>query len=75
VKNDPALLTNPDFEDKGNTSLHLAARLGVYEIVVRFQPHFPLSRTEVWTSLEELGDPLKYFWLTRESGFSHRSWT
>lgn len=30
----PELLQNPDFADHGNTSLHLAASLGLYDIVV-----------------------------------------
>lgn len=34
VRNNPTLLRNPDFEDKGNTSLHLAARLGALGVVV-----------------------------------------
>lgn len=34
IKNDPKLLQNPDFADKSNTSLHLAAKLGFLDIVV-----------------------------------------
>ncbi|MCJ1402208.1 26S proteasome non-ATPase regulatory subunit [Xylographa trunciseda] len=32
VKNNPANLQNPDFSDKGNTSLHLVAKLGLLQI-------------------------------------------
>ncbi|KAF2746990.1 ankyrin [Sporormia fimetaria CBS 119925] len=32
VQNNPKYLLNPDFEDKGNTSLHLAARHGFMQI-------------------------------------------
>lgn len=32
LKNNPAYLTNPDFKDKSNTSLHLAAQYGFLEI-------------------------------------------
>ncbi|KAL8928523.1 MAG: hypothetical protein Q9208_001757 [Pyrenodesmia sp. 3 TL-2023] len=32
VKNNPDILRNPDFEDNGNTSLHLAAKLGLLEV-------------------------------------------
>lgn len=32
---DPKLIKNPDFDDRSNTSLHLAAKAGLYEIVVR----------------------------------------
>ncbi|KAK3073093.1 Target of rapamycin complex 2 subunit avo2 [Teratosphaeriaceae sp. CCFEE 6253] len=32
IRNHPKLLQNPDFEDKSNTSLHLAARHGFVEI-------------------------------------------
>ena len=35
VKNNPQHLQNPDFNDDGNTSLHLAAKLGLYDIAVR----------------------------------------
>lgn len=35
IKNDPKSLQNPDFSDNGNTSLHLAAWLGLLEIAVR----------------------------------------
>ena len=30
----PTLLQNPDFEDKSNTSLHLAAKYGHVEVAV-----------------------------------------
>ncbi|KAF2436288.1 ankyrin [Tothia fuscella] len=33
VRNNPTLLQNPDYDDKGNTSLHVAAREGLLEIV------------------------------------------
>ncbi|KAI1981113.1 hypothetical protein LOZ51_004772 [Ophidiomyces ophidiicola] len=33
VRNNPAYLENPDFSDKSNTSLHLAAILGRFEII------------------------------------------
>ena len=36
IRNNPRLLQNPDFEDNGNTSLHLAAQLGFLEIAVSF---------------------------------------
>ena len=39
VRNNPSVLRNPDFADKSNTSLHLAARCGFVEIAVR---PFPL---------------------------------
>jgi ankyrin repeat protein len=32
VHNNPTILQNPDYEDKSNTSLHLAAKHGHYEI-------------------------------------------
>ncbi|KAI4157567.1 MAG: hypothetical protein L6R39_000637, partial [Caloplaca ligustica] len=32
VKNNPEKLQNPDLEDNGNTSLHLATKLGLQEI-------------------------------------------
>jgi len=35
VKNNPEKLRNPDFEDKSNTSLHLAAKHGFTQIAVR----------------------------------------
>jgi hypothetical protein len=35
IKNYPAYLQNPDLADAGNTSLHLAARLGLVDIAVR----------------------------------------
>lgn len=34
VKKNPDKLQNPDFEDNGNTSLHLAAQLALLEIAV-----------------------------------------
>lgn len=34
----PHLLHNPDFEDKSNTSLHLAAQAGHVELCVRNTP-------------------------------------
>lgn len=34
VRNNPHVLRNPDFEDKSNTSLHLAAREGFTDIAV-----------------------------------------
>jgi uncharacterized protein len=34
LKNNPAYLHNPDFSDKSNTSLHLAAQHGLEEIAV-----------------------------------------
>lgn len=34
IKNNPRVLQNPDFEDNGNTSLHLAAQLGLTDIAV-----------------------------------------
>ena len=37
VKANPKLLENPDFEDKGNTSLHIAAKHGFKEIAVRWR--------------------------------------
>lgn len=41
IKNNAHVLRNPDLADSANTSLHLAAQLGLLEIVVRFDP-FPL---------------------------------
>ena len=41
ISNNPHILQNPDFADNGNTSLHLAAQLGLLEIAVRFT--LPLS--------------------------------
>ena len=35
VRNNPKWLLNPDYDDKSNTSLHLASREGFIEIVVR----------------------------------------
>lgn len=32
VHNNPTILQNPDYDDKSNTSLHLAAKYGHYEI-------------------------------------------
>ena len=34
IKNNPQHLQSPDFENNGNTSLHLAAQLGLLEIAV-----------------------------------------
>lgn len=34
VQNNPKYLQNPDFEDKSNTSLHLAAKHGFTQIAV-----------------------------------------
>jgi len=34
VRNNPKSLQNPDFDDKSNTSLHLAAKNGFVEIAV-----------------------------------------
>lgn len=42
VKNNPQTLRNPDHADNGNTSLHLAARLGLLEIAVQ-SPHISLE--------------------------------
>lgn len=41
VKNNPQHLQSPDFENNGNTSLHLAAQLGLLEIAVcsHDEPH------------------------------------
>lgn len=38
VKNNASYLQNPDFNDLGNTSLHLAAANGFLEVVVRDSP-------------------------------------
>jgi hypothetical protein len=35
IRNNPQKLRNPDFEDKSNTSLHLAAKYGFTQIAVR----------------------------------------
>lgn len=35
LRNNPASLKNSDFDDKSNTSLHLAAIVGHIEIIVR----------------------------------------
>lgn len=35
INNNPHVLRNPDLADNGNTSLHLAAQLGLHEIAVR----------------------------------------
>lgn len=35
IRSNPGILQNPDFNDKSNTSLHLAAQTGSVEIVVR----------------------------------------
>lgn len=34
IKNNPRLLQNQDLEENGNTSLHLAAQLGLIKIAV-----------------------------------------
>ena len=34
LKTNPGLLENPDYDDKSNTSLHLAAQKGLLEIAV-----------------------------------------
>lgn len=34
IKNNPGKLKNPDLNDNGNTSLHLAAQLGFLDIAV-----------------------------------------
>jgi len=41
IKNNPQSLQNPDFGDNGNTSLHLAAQLGLLEIAVGTPPPTP----------------------------------
>ena len=38
IKNNPKYLQNPDFTDNGNTSLHLAAQMGLVDIAVRSLP-------------------------------------
>lgn len=38
VRNNPDILRNPDFKDKSNTSLHLAAREGFTDVAVRIAP-------------------------------------
>ena len=45
IQNNPQSLQNPDFSDNGNTSLHLAAQLGLLEIAVRIFPSrfYPFS--------------------------------
>jgi hypothetical protein len=35
IGNHPKTLRNPDFDDRSNTSLHLATKLGFVEIAVR----------------------------------------
>lgn len=40
VKNNPSYLRNPDFSDKSNTSLHLAAIKGHIDVVVRSNLNF-----------------------------------
>lgn len=37
LRNNPSYLHNPDYSDKSNTSLHLAARYGLEEIAVGTQ--------------------------------------
>jgi hypothetical protein len=39
VHNNPEHLRNPDYDDKSNSSLHLAARHGFTAIVVRVHVH------------------------------------
>ena len=34
IRNNPSFLRNPDFQDKSNTSLHLAAKAGFTEVAV-----------------------------------------
>ncbi|KAL8774965.1 MAG: hypothetical protein Q9209_000444 [Squamulea sp. 1 TL-2023] len=41
VKNNPNRLKNPDLDDHGNTSLHLAAKLGFLEIAVSVDINLP----------------------------------
>ena len=41
LRNNPACLHNPDYADKSNTSLHLAAQYGLEEIAVGTQLTFP----------------------------------
>jgi hypothetical protein len=38
IKHNPSFLENPDFDDKSNTSLHLAAILGYLDIIVGSLP-------------------------------------
>jgi hypothetical protein len=35
IRSNPGILQNPDYKDKSNSSLHLAAQTGSVEIVVR----------------------------------------
>jgi hypothetical protein len=35
VRNNPDYLRNPDYQEKSNTNLHLAAKLGFTQIAVR----------------------------------------
>lgn len=35
LRNNPNYLRNPDYEEKSNTNLHLAAKLGLTQIAVR----------------------------------------
>ena len=45
IKNNPKSLQDPDFDEKGNTSLHLAAQLGLLEIAVCLpHAHIPHPR-------------------------------
>lgn len=40
IKNNPGILQNQDLEENGNTSLHLAAQLGLVKIAVSFSFFF-----------------------------------
>jgi hypothetical protein len=42
IRNNPQILRNPDFADKSNTSLHLAARNGFTQIAVRRSCHLEM---------------------------------
>ena len=54
VKNNPRHLKNADFEDKSNTSLHLAARYGYAAIAVRFStPTTTTTTTTIDQSQQE----------------------
>lgn len=43
LRNNPTYLQNPNFDDNGNTSLHLAAIMGHLEIIVRLASSLSLS--------------------------------
>lgn len=47
LKADPHLLHNPAFNDKSNTSLHLAAQAGHTELAVSIECVSTESRTEI----------------------------